>query len=63
MQQQKEKIFLGGKWTDFMKRGGLALAVLGILMLVLKINQVIALYFIFGGAASWLAGKTLRVGS
>ena len=59
----KNKVSLGGSWTGFMRRGGLALAALGVLMFVIKINTVIALYFIFGGAASWVAGKTIKARS
>jgi hypothetical protein len=59
----KKSITFAGNWTDFMRRGGLALAALGILMFVIKINTVIAFYFIFGGAASWLAGKALKARS
>ena len=56
----EKEITFGGRWSDFMKRGGLALGALGILMFVAGVNSMIAFYFIFGGAASWLGGKALE---
>jgi hypothetical protein len=53
-------VTVGERWSDFMKRGGLALGALGVLMLVIRINSTISFYFIFGGAASWLGGKAIE---
>jgi hypothetical protein len=56
----ENEVTVGERWSDFMKRGGLALGALGILVFVAGVNTMISFYFIFGGAASWLGGKALE---
>jgi hypothetical protein len=57
---EKKTTTVSGKWPEFMKKGGMAAAALGILMLVAHINPIISIFFIFGGAASWLGSKALK---
>ena len=56
----EKEVTVEGRWTDFMKRGGLAAGALGLLMFAIGVNSMISFYFIFGGAASWLGGKALE---